>query len=260
MDHLVSCTALSLLRQSASKRKAWQQLLPSLCNGYEINGADNWYIIIKIPSCGIKRAKPSWHMHAHPYSVMSGNRPNIVAESNRVNPTGFVPPKLHFNVKYICVSLSHYLIAHLCLAVHTFPQLQIQLKFRFSKSLSQQLLPLHRPQLSLQFLFIQIILSPAVHCPSIAQEGHFKSLSLHSWITGQEKSILNLRLNIITQKRSGEEEQRQWLPARAQMQPPFYRWNVHAPKTVRGSLSYRPLQALFDFSFTIQNPDGNVSN
>ena len=99
---------------------------------------------------------------------------------------------------YICVSLSHYLIAHLCLAVHTFPQLDIQLKFTFSKSLSQQLLPLHRPQLSLQFLFIQTILSPAVHCPSTAQEGHFKSLSLHSWITGQEKSIITLRLNIIT--------------------------------------------------------------
>ena len=136
-------------------------------------------------------------MHAHPYSVMSGNWSNIVAKSNRVNPTGFVPPKLHFNIKYICVSISHYLTAHLCLAVHTFPQLDIQLKFRFSKSLSQQLLPLHRPQLSLQFLFIQIILSPAVHCPSIAQEGHFKSLSLHSWITGQEKSILTLRLNIM---------------------------------------------------------------
>ena len=201
-------------------------------------------------------------MHAHPYSVMSGNWPNIVVKSNRVNPTGFVPPKLHFNIKYICVSISHYLTAHLCLAVHTFPQLDIQLKFRFSKSLSQQLLPLHRPQLSLQFLFIHIILSPAMHCPSIAQEGHFKSLSLHSWITGQEKSILTLsRLNIIiTQKRSGDEQQRQWLPARAQMQPPFYRWNVRVPKTIRGSLSYRPLQALFDFSFTIQNPDGNVSN
>ena len=125
-----------------------------------------------------------------------------------------------------------------------FPQLDIQLIFRFSKSLSQQSLPLHRPQLSLQFLFIQIILSPAVHCPSIAQEGHFKSLSLHSWITGQEKSILTLRLNIITQKRSGDEQQWQWLPTRAQMQPPFYRWNVRAPKTIRGSLSYRPLHAL----------------
>ena len=198
MDHLVSCTALSSVRQSVRKRKAWQQPLPSLCNEYAINRADNCHIIIKIPSCGIKRAKPPWHIHAHPYSVMSGNRPNIVAESNRVNPTGFVPPKLHFNVKYICVSLSHYLIAHLCLAVHTFPQLDIQLKFTFSKSLSQRLLPLHRPQLSLQFLFIQIILSPAEHCPSIAQEGHFKSLSLHSWITGQEKSIITLRLNIIT--------------------------------------------------------------
>lgn len=198
MDHLVSCTALSLPRQSVSKRKACQQPLPSLCNEYEINGADSWYITIKIPSCGIKRKKPSWHMHAHLYSVMSGNWPNIVAKSNRVNPTGFVPPKLHFNVKYICVSLSHYLTAHLCLAVHTFPLLDIQLKCMFSKSLSQQLVPLHLPQLSLQFLFIQIILSPAVHCPSIAQEGHFKSLSLHSWITDQEKSIITLRLNIIT--------------------------------------------------------------
>lgn len=182
MDHLVSCTALSLLRQSVSKRKAWQQLLSSLCNGYEINGADNWYIIIKIPSCGIKRAKPSWHLHAHPHSVMSGNRPNIVAESNRVNPTGqlFLQNCTLMLSIFAFLSLIILLPMHLCLAVHTFPQLDIQLKFRFSKSLSQQLLPLHRPQLSLQFLFIQIILSPAVHCPSIAQEGHFKSLSLHS--------------------------------------------------------------------------------
>lgn len=105
----ISCTALSLIRQSVSKRKAWQQPLPSLCNEYEINGADNWYIIIKIPSCEIKRAKPPWHMHANPYSVMSGNRPNIVAESNRVDPTGFVPPRLfvlQFNVKYIYLRFS----------------------------------------------------------------------------------------------------------------------------------------------------------
>jgi len=44
------------------------------------------------------------------------------------------------------------------------------------------------------------------------------------------------------------------------MQPPFYRWDFRAPKTITGSLSYLPLQELFDISFAIQNPDGKVSN
>ena len=133
--------------------------------------------------------------------------------------------------------------------------LDIQLKFTFSKSLSQQLLPLHRPQLSLQFLFIQIILSPAVHCPSIAQEGHFKSLSLHSWITGQKK-IHNYSQVEYNYTYTIKKIRRRTTTAMV-----TWPWLLaNAAAFLRGSLSYLPLQALFDFSFTIQNPDGNVSN
>ena len=52
--------------------------------------------------------------------------------------------------------------------------------YKSEHCLGQQLSPLHKPQLFLQFVFIHVILLPELHSSNNAQDGHLSSASLQS--------------------------------------------------------------------------------